>query len=175
MATRKLSSLAGVALAPFLAAALPAKALGADLILGSFVDERSAEVAFRIDADSREKIIGGLISLDDRRYRIVGESRHGLIGASRLEGTKLAEENRVGEYLVFSSSFSEQTATGNPWVASNRYVGCETPYNSFVALYRVLGQVNITALGGKPFGSLTEGKVEALDASVYCFMSTRAP
>lgn len=157
-----------------MACATPTTALGVDLILGSLIDEQSRTVAFKLSGDSQAQLIGGFVSLNERRYRILGESRRGLIGASRLDGQELAEENRVGEYLVFSSSYSEQTATGDPWVVSKRYVGCDTPYNSFVALYRVLGQATITRLGNKPFGDLTEGKTKAKDASVYCFMSKRA-
>ena len=157
-----------------LIAALPATSIAMDLIEGSLIDERSNEVVFKLTAEARDRLIGGIISLDERHYRILGESRHGLIGASRLEDTKLAEDNRVGEYLVFSSSYSEQTATGNPWVQSDRYVGCDAPYNSFLALYRVLGQARITALGSKPFGALTEVNERADDASVYCFMTRRA-
>ncbi|MGI9334925.1 MAG: hypothetical protein ACR2RL_17405 [Gammaproteobacteria bacterium] len=145
-----------------------------ELIEGSFTDESDQRLEFSIEAQARDKLIGGAMTLGGRKYRIVGESRHGLVGASRLEGTKLAEENRIGEYLVFSSSYSEQTATGNPWVRSNRYIGCDKPYNSFVARYRVLGQAKVDALGAQPFGDLTEGKHESDDASVYCFTSSRA-
>lgn len=163
-----------IILAAGLAGGFSQCASAANLVEGSLVDESDQPVAFSITAEARDKLVGGAMTLGEREYRIVGESRYGLVGASRLEGTELAEENRVGEYLVFSSSYSEQTATGDPWVRSDRYVGCDKPYNSFVARYRVLGQAKLDQLGPKPFGELIDGKLESDDASVYCFTSSRA-
>ena len=58
---------------------------------------------------------------------------------------------------MFSSSFSEQSATGKPWVAAESAHGCDEPYNSFVAMYRVEGEETLIALGPIPYGTLSEG------------------
>ena len=55
-----------------------------------------------------------------------------------------------------SSSFSDQSATGKPWVAAESAHGCDEPYNSFVAMYRVEGEEALVALGPIPYGILTE-------------------
>jgi hypothetical protein len=140
---------------------------GAELLQGKVSDDPDG-LSFQLSGESRKDIIGGVITLGDRTFTITHVSRLGTIGA-RQDG-----DNR-SEFAVFSSSFSEQTATGQPWVASLRYNGCEQPYNSFLALYRVIGESALQALGEVPYRDLTDDVAHSTESEVYCFISRPPP
>ena len=72
---------------------------------------------------------------------------------------------------MFSSSFSGQTATGQPWPDSRKYLYCDQPYNSFLAIYRVDGREAIEALRDFPFSDFTDRRDSTNDSVLYCFMS----
>ena len=142
-----------------------------DLLVGTIPDGEGGSVAFRLDGESREKVVGGRILLGDAEYTIARVSRLGLIGAHRLGGGGDTGAEHHAEYLVFSSSFSEQIATGRPWVAAETAHGCDEPYNSFLAMYRVEGEEALVALGPIPYGTLTEDISRTADSKVLCFMA----
>lgn len=123
--------------------------------------------AFVLDGDDRAHVVGGLIKLGNQSWKIIKTSVHNLIGASGETGA----DGSV-QHVVFSSSFSKQTATGQPWVAAGQYLGCNQPYNSFLAVYTVSDQAKLAQLDTLPFARLTDS-LEASDKSVvYCFFST---
>ena len=159
--------------AAILAAALllPGGVASKELLAGTMPDGEGGTIAFRLEAESREKVVGGRIFLGGAEYTIARLSRLGLIGAHRLDGGGDTGEERHVEYLVFSSSFSEQSATGTPWVATKSVHGCDAPYNSFVAMYRVEGEEALVALGPIPYGILTEDISRTADSRVLCFMA----
>ena len=141
-------------------------ALAKELLSGSIVLDNAEKLAFSLTGESRDNVVGGAIVLGDETFEITSTSRLGLIGATggtAADGTSL-------EYLVFSSSFSAQTAVGNPWVASHRQQGCDDDYNSFAALYRIDEQQS-ASLGSNPYESLTNDVGLAREAVVYCFVS----
>ena len=142
-----------------------------DLLVGTIPDGEGGSAAFRLDGESREKVVGGRILLGGAEYTIARVSRLGLIGAHRLGGGGDTGEERHAEYLVFSSSFSEQSATGKPWVAAESAHGCDEPYNSFLAMYRVEGEETLVALGPIPYGTLSEDISRTADSKVLCFMA----
>jgi hypothetical protein len=121
---------------------------------------------FSVSGTSREDIIGGQIKLGEHAYSITKQSRLGLIGGHR----PLTDLGPNGvEYALFSSSFSAQTAVGNPWVSAQDYRHCEQPYNAFLAVYQVKDSTALTPLGPIPYPLLAEGKGEPEKAVVYCF------
>lgn len=138
----------------------------AELLAGRVVLDGQQAMDFRLTGESRENVIGGEMVLGGRRYEIRHVSRLGSIGA-RGAGVRDA---RSSEFAVFSSSFSEQTAVGQPWVAGDRYVGCQQAYNSFLAVYTV-GADAATALGTSPYAALAEDLGKSSEAVVYCFVS----
>lgn len=150
---------------------LPGEVASKELLSGAVPDGEGGAIVFRLDGESREKVVGGRILLGDGEYTIARVSRLGLIGAHRLGGGGDTGEERHVEYLVFSSSFSEQSATGKPWVAAESAHGCDEPYNSFVAIYRVEGEEALVALGPIPYGTLTEDVSHTADSRVLCFMA----
>ena len=75
------------------------------------------------------------------------------------------------EFLVLSSSFSEQTGVGKPWPAARGSFGCEEPYNTFLALYRVEGEAAVKALGPIPYPALVEDVSRSHDSRVFCFVA----
>ena len=156
-----------------LAAALlfPGAVTSKELLAGTIPDGEGGAIVFRLDGESREEVVGGRILLGDAEYTIARVSRLGLIGAHRLGGGGDTGEERHAEYLVFSSSFSEQSATGTPWVAAESAHGCDEPYNSFVAMYRVEGEEALVALGPIPYGTLSEDISRTADSRVLCFMA----
>ncbi len=139
----------------------------AELLAGKFVNGGGAELGFSLQGESRKDIVGGEIRFGERVFRITGTSRLGLIGARRTIGT----EPQSAEFAVLSSSFSSQTATGQPWVAAERYHRCDQPYNSFLALYRVDDPAAVTELGPSPYPLLVEELDRSDQAEVFCFMS----
>ena len=150
---------------------LPAEVVPKELLAGTIPDGEGGTIAFRLDGESREEVVGGHILLGGAEYTIARVSRLGLIGAHRLGGDGDTGEERHAEYLVFSSSFSDQSATGTPWVAVKSAHGCDEPYNSFVAMYRVEGEEALVALGPIPYGVLTGDLSHTKDSRVLCFMA----
>ena len=148
---------------------LPVETASKELLAGTMPDGEGGSIAFRLEAESREDVVGGRIYLGGAEYTIARMSRLGLIGAHRLGGGGDTGEVRHAEYLVFSSSFSEQSATGTPWVAAESVHGCDEHYNSFVAKYRVEGEEALIALGPIPYGTLTEDISSTSDSRVHCF------
>lgn len=140
-----------------------------ELLRGEFTDLEGDRQPFVVDAQDRKDIVGGTISLGGARYTIAKQSRLGLIGAARFSRGSGDEE--FGEYVVLSSSFSDMTATGQPWVAARRYVGCDEEYNTFVAIYRVYGVEKVNALGSSPYGNFTDNVETADESVVYCLYS----
>lgn len=143
-----------------------------DLLSGDVAVENGATVKFTLSGESRENVKDGEMALGERAFRITASSRTGLVGGERtVENT--AEPTH--EYAVFSSSFSEQTATGQPWVKATHYLNCDKPYNSFIAIYRVVGAERIKTLGVKSHPQLAEGTFTADQADAYCFTSRPIP
>ena len=142
-----------------------------ELLAGTAPDGAGGTLAFRLDAESRQDVVGGRILLGGSEYTISRVSRLGLIGAHRLEGGGDEEGDRYADYLVFSSSFSQRSATGTPWVAAQTAHGCDVPYNSFAALYRVDGEEALAALGPIPYAALTEDGSRSQHSRVHCFMA----
>ena len=139
-------------------------ALAKELLRGEVIVSPGESAVFSLSGENREEVIGGLIKIGEREFEITKVSRLGLIGASRLA-------NSAGEFLVFSSSYSGQTAVGQPWVAADEYVNCEKDYNSFVGIYRIEDAAQLKSLGEVPYPKLTEGEAKAATSQVLCFMS----
>ena len=72
---------------------------------------------------------------------------------------------------MFSSSFSTQTAAGKPWLAADDAFGCDEPYNSYLALYRIEGEAAVKSLGPIPYPDLAEGRARSQYSRVSCFMA----
>lgn len=155
--------------AGLLVAAIAATVTAAELLSARIVSEDGETVVFHLKGESREEVIGGAIEFGPRSFVITNLSRRGLIGARR-DGTG---DNGVPfvEYAVFSSSFSMQTAVGHPWASALSYVGCESPYNSFLAIYHVDEEKVIAALGSMPYPDLMDDASLSAGSRVYCFVS----
>jgi len=149
-----------------------AAARAGELIVGEALDANSAPLTFRIIGESVDDVMGGEIVFGDAHYRIDRVSQRGMIGAVR---SVAVGDTRSQEFVVFSSSFSGQTAVGNPWVAARSYHHCDRPYNSFLAVYHVSGTGAVAALGDVPYASLTDDVRRAGDSQVYCFTSAPPP
>jgi hypothetical protein len=144
-----------------------ATASAAELLAGQVELDDGRVVAFSLSAANREKVVGGEIRLDDRSFQVTGESRLGLIGAKRtLEG-----DSPSGEFVVFSSSFSEQTAVGQPWVKAEHYRNCDQRYNSFLAIYRIEDPTRALELGETPYPILVDDLGKSDHSEVFCFVS----
>lgn len=147
---------------------LGANATAAELLQGEVALDDGATAIFSLSGESREDVIDGEIRLGEQVFRITSTSRLGLIGAARGYDS---DTGPVAEYAIFSSSFSEQTATGTPWVAADRRLHCDQPYNSFLVVYRMTDEGRIAALGSTPYPDLAEGGIPTDAATVYCFFS----
>ena len=170
--TRKMACLSRVGrwITAFVLSSMTFAATSAEeLLSGRIVEDQGAVLVFRLVGESRENVVGGTIELGSNRYEITHVSRAGLIGASRF-GTD-ASRSPYGEFAVFSSSFSSRTAIGQPWVAGRHYSGCGSPYNSFVAVYRVEGERATDDLGRVPYPNLVENVASSQTSQVYCFVS----
>ena len=157
------------ALAAVVALLLGDVAVAADLLVGTVPDSDGSGLAFRLEAESRQDVVGGRIVLGGIEYEISRVSRLGLIGARRFvtgDG-----QDRYAEFLVFSSSFSAQTAVGTPWPAAHEAYGCDQPYNTYLALYRVEGEAAVKALGPIPYPDLAEDRSRSQRSHVSCFMA----
>lgn len=150
--------------APLLATAADERVL----LTGTALDKENEAIAFRIVAKSRKDPIGGRIHLAQSEYEIVRISRHGLIGARRFIDGGSAQA-RHAEFVVFSSSFNDQKASGNPWVAADDVYGCDEPYNAFIALYLIEGEENVKSIGATPFARLTEDSSLSAQSRILCF------
>lgn len=145
-------------------------AAAAELLVGTMPDGNGAEIGFGLEAENREEVVGGRILLGETGYEISRVSRLGLIGARRFVSGGDAREP-YAEFLVLSSSFSDETAVGRPWPAARDSYGCEEPYNTFVALYRVEGDAAVKALGPIPYPELVENLSRSHDSQVFCFIA----
>ena len=145
-------------------------AASAELLVGAMPGGNGTSIAFGLEAEDREAVVGGRILLGETAYDISRVSRLGLIGARRFVSGGDAQEP-YAEFLVLSSSFGEQTAVGKPWVAARDSHGCEEPYNTFLALYRVEGEAAVKALGPIPYPELAENLPRSHDSRVFCFIA----
>jgi hypothetical protein len=139
-----------------------------ELLTGQLRTAAGQTLAFRVTGEDRENIIGGKLRIGDAEFVIAKQSRLGLIGAARFSR---GGEREFGEYAVLSSSFSDMTAVGEPWVKAREYVGCDKDYNTFVAVYRVYGVDAVNALGATPYGVFTDDLEAADESVVYCLIS----
>ena len=154
------------------AALLPTGEAATDLLVGTMPNHNGPALAFRLEAESRRDVVGGRIVLGESAYEISRVSRLGLIGARRFVGGGAeGQQQRYAEFLVFSSSFSEQTAVGKPWLAAHEAYGCDEPYNTYLALYRVEGEAAVKALGPIPYPKLAEEPSRSQESRVFCFMA----
>ena len=147
-----------------------ARVNAAELITGEVRSANGAAIAFRLLGQDADDLVGGEIVLGQAHFRIQRVSLRGLIGAVR---SPRADNKSRKEFAVFSSSYSAQTATGTPWVASRRYHQCDRPYNSFLAIYEVLDAQRLEKLGRSPYATLTHDASHANDSQVFCFVSKR--
>ena len=145
-------------------------AAAAQLLAGSMPGGNGTAIDFGLEAEDREAVVGGRILLGETAYEISRLSRLGLIGARRFVPGGDTQEP-YAEFLVLSSSFGEQTAVGRPWVAARESHGCEEPYNTFLALYRVEGEAAVEALGPIPYPELAENLSRSHDSRVFCFIA----
>lgn len=150
---------------------LAGAAAAADLLLGAAPVSDDATVRFRLEADDRQELVGGRIFLGEFEYRISKVSRLGLVGARRFVTGEDGGVGRYAEFLVFSSSYSEQTAVGTPWLAARETYGCDRPYNSYYGFYRVEGESAVKALGPIPYPDLAEDPSRSQHSHVACFMA----
>lgn len=143
-------------------------AAAADLLVGTIPGGSGSEIGFRLEAEDRKSVVGGRIHLGETGYEISRVSRLGLIGARRFA---TGDEGPHAEFLVLSSSFSDQTAVGDPWLAARASYGCGEPYNTVLALYRVEGDAAVKALGPIPYPQLAEDLSLSRDSRVFCFIA----
>ncbi len=142
----------------------------AELLSARVTGEQGDAMSFRLTGENRDDVVGGSIELGPRSFTIARVSLSGLIGASRssARGAKPV----FAEFAVFSSSFSRQTAVGQPWVSARGYSECDAPYNSFLAIYRIEGEKAIAGLGPTPYARLAQDVTSSQTSQVYCFVST---
>ena len=143
----------------------------AELLVGTAPDGGGSEVGFRLEAENRRDVVGGRIFLGESVYEISKVSRLGLVGARRFVTGGDSGPERYAEFLVFSSSYSEQTAVGKPWLAAREAHGCDKPYNTYLGLYRVEGEAAVMALGPIPYPDLVEDVSRSHHSHVACFMA----
>ena len=172
--SRGLKARLGETLGPGLVAStlvlLAGVAAAAELLVGTMSGGNGTAIEFGLEAEDREAVEGGRILLGETAYEISRVSRLGLIGARRFVRDGDAREP-YAEFLVLSSSFGEQTAVGKPWVAASESHGCEEPYNTFLAVYRVEGEAAVKALGPTPYPELAENLSRSHDSRVFCFIA----
>lgn len=134
------------------------------LLQGEIPESEGSSRVFSLSAESRENLVGGEIKLGDKQFVIRKVSAHQLIGAERM----LAKS---AEFAIFSSSYSEQTATGEPWVQAEIKLGCDKPYNSFLALYTVSDPMKIERNGALPFAQLVASLEHSDSSLLFCFIA----
>jgi len=145
-------------------------ATGKELLAGT-VPSDEGDLAFTLSGESRRNVVGGSIVLGERSFEIAKVSRHGLVGAHRFNTDGA---NQYAEFVVFSSSYTDQTAVGAPWVAAREAHRCDEPYNAFIAIYRIDGEDAVKALGPTPYPVLVEDVERSNGSRVYCFVGTPA-
>lgn len=144
--------------------AMGAAQVYADVLLtGTVQNEKKETVQFTLNGENRDDVIGGSLQLGDLQFTITNVSVHRLVGGTSTESGSV-------RYAVFSSSYSKQTSTGQPWVASERYLQCNAAYNSFLAIYTV-DEDKALKLPEPPFFELTESTDNSEQSIVYCFVS----
>ena len=143
----------------------------AELLIGAAPDSGNSAAAFRLEGENRDDVVGGRIVLGGIEYEISRVSRLGLIGARRFVRGDDGGRQPYAEFLVLSSSFSEQTAVGQPWLAAREAYGCDRPYNTFLALYRVEGEGAVKSLGPIPYPDLADDLSRSQHSRVSCFMA----
>ena len=143
-----------------------------ELLTGAVWLGEDQKVPFSLSGEARDNVVGGEIRLGEASFEITRVSTMGLIGASRWHAGEDPSEPAYGEFVTFSSSFSEETAVGQPWVAARKYVNCDVAYNSFIAIYRVDGIDAVKALGPVPYRVVTNDIDASDESTVYCFIST---
>lgn len=148
-------------------AAYTQPALSKELVVATVRASDDTDLDFRLTGAARDDVVGGEIVFGQAVYEISRVSRHGLIGARRIVST---DDGRVGEFVVFSSSFGSQTAVGTPWVAAREVRHCDHPYNAFLVVYRVEGDAAVASLGKIPYPTLVEDVDRSQQSRVYCFM-----
>ena len=134
------------------------------LLEGDIVTATGLNVPFELLGENRKNVVGGSIRLGEHTFIVKKMSVHSLLGALRTEGETL-------EFAVFSSSYSEQTAMGEPWVVAKKKHGCDMPYNSFLSIYTISSaekKSNVTAV---PYAKLVESLSESDDSVLYCFIA----
>lgn len=152
-------------------ALLPASAAAAELLVGTAPDGGGSQVRFRLEAENRQDLVGGRIILGELEYEISRVSRLGLVGARRFAIDAGDGRKRYAEFLVFSSSYSEQTAVGKPWLAARDAYGCDRPYNTYFGFYRIEGETAVKSLGPIPYPDLAEDLSRSHHSHVSCFMA----
>ena len=161
----------GIGFAAASAALILAEATAAaELLVGTVPVADDATVVFRLEAENRQDLVGGRIFLGELEYEISRVSRLGLVGARRFVAGDDGR-GRYAEFLVFASSYSEQTAVGRPWLAAREAYGCDSPYNTYYGFYRVEGEAGVKALGPIPYPDLVENLSLAQHSLVACFMA----
>ena len=103
------------ALAAIAATCVAGATAAAELLAGEAPDGGGSVVQFRLEAENRDDLVGGRIFLGEIEYEISRVSRLGLVGARRfVAGTGAGDAGgRYAEFLVFASSYSDQTAVGS--------------------------------------------------------------
>lgn len=134
------------------------------LLQGEIQKDEGDTVSFSLQGENRSEVVGGTIVLGKRQFEVQKVSVHQLVGARRLQGG-------VFEYAVFSSSYSDQSATGEPWVVAQSKLGCERPYNSFLSLYTVASIDKQNLLDTVPYAQLVESLSFSDSSVLYCFTS----
>ncbi len=133
------------------------------LLAGDATLNDGTTVAFSLSGNSRDDVIGGSIRFAEETFEITAVSEHNLVGAQRRHGDNV-------ELVLFSSSYSRVTDTGEPWVRASVHHNCEKPYNSFLAIYEVASAL-VAELPDPPYWQIGESPADTRSATVYCFMS----
>lgn len=147
------------------------QATAKELVVGAIQLEDDETIPFAILGEDKDDVVGGQIQIGGKSFQINRVSRHGLIGASRLEFSDNGGKFEYREYVTFSSSFSEQTAVGQPWPAAQTYIACDQDYNSFIAVYRITNEKAANELGPTPYSILSDDVSSSDESTVYCFIS----
>ena len=141
-----------------------------ELLAGTIVVSESRNINFTLSGEDSRNVIGGEIKLDETSYEITKISRKGVIGATRTATALDGDSANTMQFAIFSSSFSPQTATGEPHIASQEFINCEQAYNSYLAVYNV-NKARVDALGDIPYPTLLKDLNSSDGSIVYCFYS----
>ncbi len=141
------------------------------LLTGTIPYKGDSTMKFWFESEDSNDPLKGYIFLNGVQYEISSVSRLGLIGARRFVKQNSDVNKSYAEFLVLSSSFSEQTAIGTPWLAAHEVYGCDTSYNTYLAFYQVKGEKTVKALGPIPYESLAENLSNSQHSWISCFQS----